>query len=31
MAEILHLSALLPAAVSACCTAGAARSRGRSE
>jgi hypothetical protein len=28
MAEILHLSALLPAAVSACCTAGAARSRG---
>jgi hypothetical protein len=28
MAEILHLSALLPAAVSACCTLGAARSRG---
>lgn len=28
MAEILHLSALLPAAVSTCCTVGAARSRG---
>ena len=28
MAEILHLGALLPAAVSACCTVGAARSRG---
>jgi hypothetical protein len=28
MAEILHLTALLPAVVSACCTVGAARSRG---
>src|SRR3712207_5131077 len=28
MAEILHLTALLPATVSACCTVGAARTRG---
>jgi hypothetical protein len=28
MAEILHLTALLPALVSACCTVGAARTRG---